>query len=224
MVNFFKLYFFFKKIILFIYISNVPLAGFSSANSPPLPIASKKVLHSPTHPYLPHHPSIPLWWGNKPPQDQAPPLPLMPDSIVLCYICNWSHGPTYEYSLVGDLDPGSSVGSGQLILLFFLWGCSPLQLSSVLPLTHPLGFPGSVQWLALSICICLSSEYLRYNSQTIISLISLMKAKVWMLHSHLEGGTKSWEAEEGRDLCFLVYWIQWSSETVYHTLVLCISL
>ena len=28
---------------------------------------------------LPHHPSIPLYWGIKHSQDQGPPLPLMPD-------------------------------------------------------------------------------------------------------------------------------------------------
>jgi hypothetical protein len=32
------------------------------------------------------------------------------------------------YSLAGGLVPGSSRGSGWLILLFFLWGGKPLQL------------------------------------------------------------------------------------------------
>ena len=50
-------------------------------------------------------------------------LPLMPDKAILCYICSWSH----VYSLFGGLVPGSSGGSGWLIL-FFLWGCKPLQL------------------------------------------------------------------------------------------------
>jgi hypothetical protein len=35
---------------------------------------------SSTHPLLPQHPSIPLHRGIKPPQDQWPPLPLMPDT------------------------------------------------------------------------------------------------------------------------------------------------
>jgi hypothetical protein len=45
------------------------------------------------------------------------------------------------YSLVGSLVPGSSGGSGWLILLFFLWGCKLLQLlgplCSVFSLTAP---------------------------------------------------------------------------------------
>jgi hypothetical protein len=41
-----------------------------------------------------------------------------------------------------------------LILLFFPWGCKPLQLlrSSLIP---PLETPCSVHWLAVSICICI---------------------------------------------------------------------
>jgi hypothetical protein len=33
----------------------------------------------PTHPLLPQHPSIPLYWGIKPSQEQGSPLPLMTD-------------------------------------------------------------------------------------------------------------------------------------------------
>jgi hypothetical protein len=43
-------------------------------------------------------------------------------------ICSWSQGSLHVYSLVGGLVPGSSGGSGWLILLFFLWGCNPRQL------------------------------------------------------------------------------------------------
>ena len=78
----------------------------------------------PTH-ALPHY--IPLHWGIKPSQDQGPLLPLMSDKAILCYICSWSHGSLQVSSLVGGLFPGSSGGSGWLILLFFLWGCKPLQ-------------------------------------------------------------------------------------------------
>ena len=64
-----------------------PFPGLPSTNAPiPLPFASKRVLPHPlTHSQL-HHSSIPLLWGIKPPQDQAPPFPLMPDEAVLCYI------------------------------------------------------------------------------------------------------------------------------------------
>jgi hypothetical protein len=65
-----------------------------------------------------------LHWAIKPPQDH-----LMPDKVIFCYICSWSLGFLHVYSLVGGLVPGDfRTGSGWLILLFFLWGCKPLQL------------------------------------------------------------------------------------------------
>jgi hypothetical protein len=64
------------------YISNViPFASFPSANllsHPPLPCFYEGV-PLPTHPLLPHHPSISLHWGIKPSQEQGPPLPLIPN-------------------------------------------------------------------------------------------------------------------------------------------------
>jgi hypothetical protein len=58
----------------------------------------------------------------------VPLLPLMFSKAILCYICGWSHGPLHVYSLVGGLVPGNSGGFGWLMLLFFLWGCKPIQL------------------------------------------------------------------------------------------------
>jgi hypothetical protein len=37
--------------------------------------------------------------------------PLMPDKVILCYICSWTH----VYSLVYGLVSGSSVGVGSLV-------------------------------------------------------------------------------------------------------------
>ena len=80
----------------------------------------------PTHScFLPPLPLIPLYWGLKTLLDQRPLLPLTHDKAILCYIYSWSHRPLNVYSLVGGLELGSS---GWLILLFFLWGCKPLQL------------------------------------------------------------------------------------------------
>jgi hypothetical protein len=59
----------------------------------------------------------------KPSWVQGPLLPMMHDKAILCYICSWSHG----YSFFDGLVPGSSGGSGWLILLLLLWGCKPLQ-------------------------------------------------------------------------------------------------
>jgi hypothetical protein len=103
----------------------------------------------PPHPSLvPHCSNIPLCWGIKPPQDQGSPLPLMSHKAIFYYICGWSHRRTQLYSLVGGLVPGSSGGSGYLIMLFFLWGYNRLQL------LH--SFPHLFNWLAVSIyyCIC----------------------------------------------------------------------
>jgi hypothetical protein len=62
--------------IFFNYISNVvPFPSFPSENPlsfPPSPC-------SPTHPLLLPGPSIPLYWGIDPSQDQGPVLPLMTD-------------------------------------------------------------------------------------------------------------------------------------------------
>ena len=54
-------------------------------------------------------------------------FPLMPDKAILCYIGSWSHEWIHVYSFFGCLIPGNSGVSG-LILMFFLWGCKPLQL------------------------------------------------------------------------------------------------
>lgn len=55
-------------------------------------------------------------------------LPLQANKAILCYMCSWSHGSLHVYSWVGSLVPGSSVVSGWLILLFFLWGSKTLLL------------------------------------------------------------------------------------------------
>jgi hypothetical protein len=126
---------FFIDYSIYLHFKCYPLPGFSSANplsSPSLPCFYEQVPPS-THPLPPHHSSISLHWGIESLQDQGPPLPLMPDKAILCYICSWSYGSLHVYSLAGGLVPGSSRESGWLILLFFLWGCKPLQLLQSFP-------------------------------------------------------------------------------------------
>ena len=65
----------------------------------------------------------------------------MPNKAILCYICSWSHVSLNVYSLVGGLVPGSSGGSGWLILLNISMVLQTPSAHSVLPLTHPLGVP-----------------------------------------------------------------------------------
>jgi hypothetical protein len=69
----------------------------------PLPFASMEVLpHTPTLscPTTQHPPGC-----IKPPQDQDPPIPLMSDKAILCYICIWSHRSLPVHSLIGSLVP-----------------------------------------------------------------------------------------------------------------------
>jgi hypothetical protein len=92
------------------------------------PPASVRVLTHPlTHSLPPPRPDIPLYWGMEPSQDQGPPLSLMSDKAILCYI-SWSHRSFHVNTLVDGLVSGNSGWSGWLILLFLLWGCKPLQL------------------------------------------------------------------------------------------------
>jgi hypothetical protein len=102
---------------------------FPSANSPYFYDGAS----TPSYSLLPQCPRIPQPWVIKPSQDQGAPLPLMPYKAILCYITSWSHGSSHVYSMIGGLVPGSFGRSGWLILLFFLWGCKPLQLLQSLP-------------------------------------------------------------------------------------------
>jgi hypothetical protein len=103
---------------------------------------------SPTHPFLPHHPSILLCSDIEPLQEQEPHFPLMNDKAILCYICSWSHVSLHVYPWVDGLVHGSS---GWLWLVDIVVVHMELQTPSapsLLPLTSPLGSLCSVQRLA----------------------------------------------------------------------------
>jgi hypothetical protein len=122
----------------------------------PLHFVSKRVLpHPPTHSCITPLASL-LSWGNKPPQDQVPPLPLMPNKAILCYTCSRSHGPTHVYSLVGGLVPGHPEGSSYLMFFVLPMELQSPSATTFFLLTLSLGSLDSVQWLAVVICICLS--------------------------------------------------------------------
>jgi hypothetical protein len=55
-----------------------------------LPFASE-VTPQPIHPLPPHYSSIPLCCSIHLTQGQGPPLPLMSDKAIFCYICIWNH-------------------------------------------------------------------------------------------------------------------------------------
>jgi hypothetical protein len=85
---------------------------------------------------------------------------LIPDKAILCYICGWRH----VYFLVGGLVPGSSEG---LVGWYCCssYGVAKLSAPSVLSLT-PVGTSCSVQWLAVSICLCYLSGSGRASRET----------------------------------------------------------
>jgi hypothetical protein len=76
----------------------------------PTPLCLYEGNLSPT--YSPYCSRIPLCGGIKHPRDQEPPLPMMSDSAILCYICSWSLRCLHVYSLVSVLFPESSGQSG----------------------------------------------------------------------------------------------------------------
>jgi hypothetical protein len=124
-------FFFFLVYFLYLHFKCYPLSWFPTTEnqlSHLSPTAFMRVFpHPPIYPHLPACPGIPLQWGIKPSQDQGSLLPLLSNKAILCYISWWSHEFFHVCSLAGGLHPGSSRGSGLLILLF-LWGCKSLQL------------------------------------------------------------------------------------------------
>jgi hypothetical protein len=74
---------------------------------PLLPASMRVFLHRPTYSHLTAL-AIPLYWSIMPSQDQGPPLPLLSDKAILCYIYGKSHRSLHVYSLVAGLVPGSS--------------------------------------------------------------------------------------------------------------------
>jgi len=90
--------------------------------------------------------------GHQASKGARPPLPLMSDKAILCYICSSSHGSLHVYSLVGGLVPGSSEG-------LVSWYCysSYGVASSLIPSPNSsIGVPGLVLSLPMNICICIS--------------------------------------------------------------------
>jgi hypothetical protein len=180
-MNFIVTFFWIFYLFTFQILSPFPISPLESLYFIPFPLLLWG--YSPAHPPTPPCPGIPIHWGTEPSQDQGPLLPLMPDKAILCSICSWNHGPPHVYSLLGGLVPGSSRGTGWLILLFFLWGCRPFSsfspfsnsstgdpvLSSMVGCEHPtLCFSGSrraSQESALSVLFANIQTHFRWRSQ-----------------------------------------------------------
>lgn len=138
------------------YITNVfPLHSFPSTNTLyhlPLPYHYKG--EPPTHsPLPPQLPSIHLCWGIEPLQDKGPPLPLVPDKEILCYIWGWSHGDPPPLFLWTGLVHVRSGGPVCWYCCSSYGGCIPHQLlqSSLFTLgPHP---HSDDDWLRASACV-----------------------------------------------------------------------
>ena len=126
----------------------------------------------PTHSLLP---GIHLHWGIKPPQDQAPLLPLMSNKAILCHIHCKSHESFYVYSLVGGPVPAS----------FSIWivdTVAPPTHGAVGPLSSFIPFSNSspgdpvlspkVGWEHLGICLCICEALLEHFRIHHIRLLS----------------------------------------------------
>jgi hypothetical protein len=165
-VHFFS---FLLLVILFIYISNViphPPTQF------PLPLLPWE--YSPTHPptptSLPQHCPINAFTGP------GLPLSLMPDKVILRYICSTNHGSLHVYAWVGGLVLERSGRSCCLILLFLLWGCKPLQ---------PFNSPPNYSMLSQTIGCkhpCLSILVRLWQNLSGVSYISLLSTSTSWHH------------------------------------------
>jgi hypothetical protein len=109
----------------------------------------------PTHLLPSSCPGIPLQWGIEPPQAQGPLLPLMSNKAIFCHICGWSHGSLHVYSLVGDPVPGAPGVWLVDNVAPLPMGLQTLSAPSVPSPTPPSGTPLLVQWLAVSLPLCI---------------------------------------------------------------------
>jgi hypothetical protein len=87
----------------------------------------------------------------------------MHDKAILCYMCSWSH----VYSFVDGLVPGGSEGIWLVDIVVLQIRLKTPSTPIVLSLTPLLGTPHSIQWLAVSICLCICKA--RASQETAIS-------------------------------------------------------
>ena len=99
------------------------------------------------------------------------------------------------YFLVGGLVPGISGGSAWLILLFFLWGCKPLQLLQSFPSLLYWGPTAqSNDWLPASASLFVSL----YQSLSGDSYIRLPLAQHFLASTIVSGfGVYIWDGSPG---------------------------
>jgi hypothetical protein len=126
-----------------VYISNETFLVSSPQIPYPLPFFSMRMLY---HPLPPHPFSMPLCSCNKFPQEQRPPLLLIPDKAFLCYICIGNHGlpPQPPCILFGWWFSPWELLVVQIVDIVLPVGLQSPTAPSILPLVLPLGSPDSV--------------------------------------------------------------------------------
>jgi len=114
----------------FIYTSNIiPLPCFPSRHPlshPPAPASMRVLPHPPTLP-PPPLPWQPPTLGHQAFPGPRASLPIDVRQGHPLLHTGRRHGLPHVYSLVGGLVPGSSGGSGWLMMLFFLWVANPFS-------------------------------------------------------------------------------------------------
>jgi hypothetical protein len=129
----------FLDISLFTYV--FPLLGLTFINQYPSLPCLYEGAPPPTHPLPSSHPSIPLHWGIKHPQDQRPLLPLLSNKAILCHICCQPHRSLHVNSLVGGPVPGSSREVWPVDTVAPSMGLQTSSAPSVPSPTPPSGIP-----------------------------------------------------------------------------------
>ena len=134
--------------IFFIYISNVSL------QKPPIPPHTPCLYEGalpPTHP--PTHSHLLPWHfptqGHRTPTGQGPLLPLISNKAILCHI-----DPSMCTLWLVVQSPGAPRGLAGWHCCSPNWAANPFSSFSPSP-TPPYGTLCSVQWLAVSICLCI---------------------------------------------------------------------
>ena len=80
----------------------------------------------------------------------------MPYRTVLCYTCAQGHEAAYVCSLVSGFVSWNTEGPGLVDTVILPMGLQSSSAPLVIPLTLPYWSLASIQWLAVSVCICLS--------------------------------------------------------------------
>jgi hypothetical protein len=122
--------FFFIGYFIYLHFKYYPPSTNPLSHLPP-PASMRMLPHSSTHTSPLQHPPILRHRASTGPRASLPIDTRQDHPLLHMQLEAWV--PPFVYSLVSGLVPGSSLGSGWLILLSFLWGYKSLQLLPSFP-------------------------------------------------------------------------------------------